>query len=302
MEDFEYINKELGTDYTSNMDIDWKYISCNLALSEDFIEKYINNFYSNDIVIHQILSEDFIEKHKEKFDSWTVTVYQKLSEKFIIKYSNKLSWNNVSKYQKLSEDFIESFQDKVNWSNISAYQKLSESFIEKFQNKIDWDNISTYQKLSEEFIKKHKTQVNWFYISKYQKISDETIKEHDLYTVKGLLWQYKPTKLKRLKLIDTGLYEWYSDYFIAYKAIRSDRYSFFNFQYQYLPGGTYESNCDCTGEEDSFGLNVGTYKFAKNYLGGNQGIIVKCKVYYKDIGRIVHDGEKIRCFKITILE
>ena len=72
--------------------------------------------------------------------------------------------------------------------------------------------------------------------------------------------------------------------------------------YQYLPCETYESNCDCTDEENSFGLNVGTYNFIKGYLGLRFGTIIKCKVYYKDIGRIVKDGNKIRCFKITVLE
>ena len=108
--------------------------------------------------------------------------------------------------------------------------------------------------------------------------------------------------VKKQKLIKTKLYECHDDYFIAYKAIRPDRYSLFNFQYQYLPGETYESTCDCSESENSFGLNVGTYSHAKQYLIDKRGIIVKCKVYYKDIGRIVHNGEKIRCFKITILE
>ena len=73
-------------------------------------------------------------------------------------------------------------------------------------------------------------------------------------------------------------------------------------QYQYLPGETYESNCDCTSNENSFGLNVGTYDFAKGYLNLKFDFIIKCKVYYKDIGRIVHDGDKVRCCKITVLD
>lgn len=67
-------------------------------------------------------------------------------------------------------------------------------------------------------------------------------------------------------------------------------------------GETYESNCDCTNIENSFGLNVGTYDFVKEYLGNDKGFIIKCKVYYKDIGRIVKNGNNIRCFRITVLE
>lgn len=63
----------------------------------------------------------------------------------------------------------------------------------------------------------------------------------------------------------------------------------------------YESTCDCTNEENSFGLNVGTRDYAKWYASKNS-IIVKCKVRYEDVGRIVHKGEKVRCFRIEILD
>ena len=256
MDDFKYINKELGTNFCSMTEINWTYIS----------------------------------------------IYQKLSEEFIEKFQYKVDWLVISCCQKLSESFIEKYQDRVDWYDISMYQKLSEEFIEKFQDKVYWNNISMYQKLSEEFIEKYKDRLSWYRISQYQKLSDEFIKRHNLIVNKNSLWQYKDTEFKKQVLIKTNLYECYEDYFIAYKAIRNNRYSLYNFQYQYLPGEIYESNCDCTCNQNSFGLNVGTYGFAKNYLGNNNGFVTKCKVNYEDIGRIVHDGDKVRCFKITILE
>lgn len=36
--------------------------------------------------------------------------------------------------------------------------------------------------------------------------------------------------LKKQQIIDCGLYECYEDYFIAYKAIRNDRYSHYNLE------------------------------------------------------------------------
>ena len=114
-------------------------------------------------------------------------------------------------------------------------------------------------------------------------------------------WIYKTTEEKKQAVIDTCLYECHEDYFIAYKAIRPDRYSLYNFQYKYEKGGIYESWCDCSHNKDSFGLSVGTKEYAKNY-GGNHCIIVRCKVRYEDVGRIVHDGDKVRCFKIEILD
>ena len=46
--------------------------------------------------------------------------------------------------------------------------------------------------------------------------------------------------------------------------------------------------------------NINT--FLNRLLRNKNGIIVKCKISYEDIGRIVHDGDKVRCFKITVLE
>ena len=179
---------------------------------------------------------------------------------------------------------------------------MSESFIEEHINVIYLEGITKYQKLSENFIQKHKDILSPTLLIKYQNAPQDIIDEINFVININDLWQYKDENFKKHKVIKTKLYECYDDYFIAYKAIRPDRYSIYNFQYQYLPGETYESSCDCSNSENSFGLNVGTYEYAKRYLGNNQGIIVKCKVYYKDIGRIVHDGEKIRCFKITILD
>ena len=302
MEDFEYINKELGTSYNLNHNINWKSISYDYHLSEEFIEKFQDKLDWFYISVYQKLSEPFIEKYHDKVDWFNISSCQLLSESFIEKYANKLNWDYLSQNQLLSESFIEKYQDKVNWYHVSMFQKLSEPFIEKFQNKVVWYNISTYQKLSESFIENFKHKVFWDKISMHQTLSDEFIEKHQLSVNKNDLWQYKPENFKKQKLIETKKYECYDDYFIAYKAIRSDRYSLFNFQYQYLTGEAYESTCDCTAEENSFGLNVGTYEHAKKYLEGKIGLIVKCKIYYKDIGRIVHDGDKVRCFKITVLE
>ena len=45
MQDLTYINKELGTNYKSNKEIDWYAVSRNFKLSESFIEKYQDKVY-----------------------------------------------------------------------------------------------------------------------------------------------------------------------------------------------------------------------------------------------------------------
>ena len=99
--------------------------------------------------------------------------------------------------------------------------------------------------------------------------------------------------------MDTGLYECHDDYFIAYKGIRRDRYSNFNFQYQYLKGETYETWCDCSADESSFGFSAWTEKGARLYCNE---LVVRVKVRYEDVGRVVHNGGKIRCFKMEVLD
>ena len=282
MEDFEYINNELGTDFKDNDEINWINLSKDYILSEAFIDKFQNKLDWNFLSYSQPLSEEFMEAHLYKIKWSLISCHQKLSEKFIEKHINDVNLSLISKYQKLSEDFIAKFRKYLDMISIIIYQNLSEKFID--------EKLLLY--------KLHYLT----YIIQYQKLSDEFIKTHNLNIDKDNLWQYKSTEFKKQELIKTSLYECYDDHFIAYKAIRKDRYSLHNFQYQYLPGETYESTCDCTDNENSFGLNVGAYDFAKSYLGNDSGLIVKCKIYYENIGRIVHDGEKVRCFKLTVLE
>ena len=231
-----------------------------------------------------------------------ISMYQKLSENFIEKYKNKVNWISISMHQKLSEDFIEKHKDAVNWCWISTNQKLSEYFIEKYKDKVDWYCISKYQKLSENFIEKHADKVNWGFISKYQNLSENFIEKYkDNFYICAIKdsWHYKSTEFKKQAVINTGLYDCYDDYFIAYKGIRSDRYSKFNFQYQYLPNQTYETFADYSDNEDSFGFSAWNYENAKSYC---DELVVKVKIYYKDVARVVHNGNKIRACRITILD
>jgi hypothetical protein len=245
----------------------------------------------------QKLSEGFIREFKDKVDWFWISKFQNLSEGFIRKFKDKVNWYCISKYQKLSEDFIREFKDKVNWDCISAYQNLSENFIREFKDKVNWVRISESQKLSEGFIREFKDKVYWLYISKYQKLSENFIHEFNLEIDKDN-WLYKDINFKREKVKGTGLYEFIdNDHIIAYKGIKSDRYSKYNFQYRYLKGGVYTSTCDCTEEENSFGLSAWTEEKAKGF--GEK--VIKIKINIADIGRIVHDGGKLRCFKFEVL-
>ena len=216
--------------------------------------------------------------------------------------TNYRGWRELSAHRYLSEDFIREFKDDVSWFQISIYQRLSEDFIREFADRVDWGSISKCQHLSEDFIREFKDRVNWYLISECQHLSKEFIEEFkgelnmDLITDS---WHYKSTEEKKKAVMDTGLYECHDDYFIAYKGIRRDRYSAYNFQYQYLKGHTYETWCDCSADNDSFGFSAWTEEEAREYC---DELVVRVKVRYEDVGRVVHNGGKIRCFKMEILD
>ena len=297
------VNEYLGTDYKELItEEQWKVISAAPKLSEDFIREFQDKVKWNNISWYQKLSEDFIRVFQDKVNWDGISSRQNLSENFIMEFQNKVDWYGISEYQKLSEDFIREYQDKVEWNWISMCQKLSESFIHEFQGKVNWIWISGYQKLSEAFIREFQDKVDWDWISIYQKLSNDFIEEFKnrlgLNELKDS-WHYKTTEEKKRAVIATGLYECHDTYFLAYKGIRSDRYSNFNFQYKYEKGEIYESWCDCSEDEDSFGLSVWDELNAREYCGE---LVIRVKVNYEDVGRVVHNGGKIRCFKLEVLD
>jgi hypothetical protein len=240
-----------------------------------------------------------VEEFKDRVYWYHISVYQKLSEGFIREFKDKVDWYCISMYQKLSEGFIREFKNKVDWEWISESQKLSENFIREFKDKVDWLFISKYQKLSEGFIREFKDKVYWWNISAHQKLSEGFIREFKL-KIAPDNWLYKDKGFKLKKIKETGLYEFLdADHILAYKGIRSNRYSQYNFQYRYLKGGTYECHCDCTSSENSFGLSAWTEEKARGHYGK---LVIKVKINVADIGRIVHNGGKLRCFKFTVID
>ena len=279
--------------------VDWFKISRYQKLSKSFIEKHKDLVNWNLISQYQKLSEKFIEDHKDLVNWTCISIYQHLSESFIAKYKDLVDWDYISKYQKLSESFIAKYKDLVDWLFISKYQKLSESFIEEHKKLVSWTCISINQKLNESFIEEHKDLVNLDYISKYQKLSEEFRFKYNL-KIPTKNWVYVDPDERLKKVKETGLYEIEGDYVIAFKGIRSDRYSAFNFQYQYFVGGTYESNADFNiDEENSFGLSAWTLEEAREYCNE---LIIKVKIHKSDLAALVHEGNKIRCTKFTVLE
>lgn len=264
------------------------------ALDKDYISRIQN------------LSEDEIERYKDDIDWACVCKLVCLSEDFIERNKEHIDWNLVSRHQNLSEDFIERHKDELDCNLVSKFQTLSEGFIERNSDYVNWDIISYSQRLSISFIERHYRDLDRGYICSRQKLSDEFMESHKYELYKTLIWDnwiYNTTDENKKAVISTGRYECHDDYFIAYKAIRKNRYSLFNFRYRYEKGGIYESWCDCSDSLCSFGLSVGTYEEAYNYGSDfDDYMIVRCRVRYSDVGRVIDRGKRIRCFGIEIMD
>lgn len=170
MELFEEVNKELGTNYNLNREIEWMGISRSEILSEYFIEKYQN--YLN----------------------WRlISIYQKLSEQFIEKWKDKVNWYYISANQVLSEDFIEKYKDLVDWAGISYYQRLSKKFIEKHKDKINFsllkENILVKSDIDRDWFIAYvnKEEFNYFIDNNIIKINFRYINAIDLESFEDLL-------------------------------------------------------------------------------------------------------------------
>ena len=162
-------------------------------------------------------------------------------------------------------------------------------------------NIDYTQPLSEDFIERNKDRVIWEYISQYQKLSEDFRIKHSLsLSAPKNSWLYANKEFKREAIKNCGLYELDQDYVIAYKGIRSDNYSYYNFQYKYELGGIYESHADHNLDHPiSFGLSAWTKEKAREYCDQK---LIKVRVNLDDVAALVHEGHKLRCTRFEVIE
>jgi hypothetical protein len=222
----------------------------------------------------------------------------------------------IAQHCTLSKAFIDRYQDYFEWNDILIWQKLHKSFIKKYNDKINryYYSLTTYQKRDEKFI------IEYLLLNKlpnfpgslpnvlqnflkYQKVSKKFIEKYKL-TIPETNWLYKTPKFIESYIKNNTGYEIYKDtggkFIIAYKGILSDRYSVYTYQYRYLQYHTYTSHCDCNiDNENGFGLSAWTEEKAKDYCSD---LVIRVKIYIKDIGCFVHGNNKIRCRKFTVLD
>ena len=89
---------DIFSEYSSVNEIDWRFISDNFRLSEEFIREF-----------------------SDKVNWYNISYSQKLSEDFIREFKDKVNWSYISVYHKLSEEFCEEFNIKSNILNSIFY-------------------------------------------------------------------------------------------------------------------------------------------------------------------------------------
>jgi hypothetical protein len=233
----------------------------------------------------------------DNINNYIYYINNKIPIELIREFKNKFNWDCISQYQKLTMPFIREFKDLVDWDRISIHQKLTIPFIREFKNRVDWYYISRYQKLTMPFIREFKDRVNWYYISAYQKLSMSFIREFKLGILKDN-WLYWP-KEKKIKAIKKAGFKIKNNIIHAWKSIREDRYSQYNFIIKYSKGKLVrDKNCDCNSNDSiSFGLSAWNKKNANKISKEDGGVTIPVRIGIDDFGCVTGDG-KIRCFAL----
>lgn len=249
-----------------------------MPLSPKIIEiLIIKDFNLIDIILNQKIPENLFIKYDKVFRCYIreLLISQTLSEEYI-------------------EDNLALIKSHILILELVRYQKLSESFIKKhetyFSSTIIMGMLISYQLLSKEYIT--------YLINKYNpKVCDDfDFIDINIETDLDPYWQYKSAD-ERLEIIKkSGLYEIEGDYVLAYKSIRKNGYSKFNFQYKYEVGLYYTSKADYnTLNNASYGFSSWTLKHVlTKYYNWHENKIIKIKIHKSEIAALVHNDTKIR--------
>ena len=113
----------------------------------------------------------------------------------------------------------------------------------------------------------------------------------------------KETKKQHISQI--GLYEIEDDYITAYKSVRMNNSSWCDASLIYEIGKDYLTFCDYNNDNKRGpGFSAWTIDGAQNYPSPtlNNRNILKVKIHLDDLGACVHNGHKLRCKKLTVID
>ena len=287
----------------------WEDMAQYQNLTENFMKNHLKDLPLNRLVTYQPMSEDMIDyvfsyiSNLEDVSDPRKTMYTKLvlqhqdvTERLMSKYKDMIHWTAASEYCNMSEEFIKEYKYYVNWESISKYKTLSIDFMYEMMPYLNYRNAFFYQDTDPELDLVFKEKINT-YDDYFQAFWNRK------YMVRNRGAAYWRDIIKQYKTYPTDYSE---DYFIGYKAIRSDGYSLFSFRNKYEREHTYETKSDYALDEVSFGFGI--YNRDKAYQYGMQKDkkrfdIVAIKVPYDSITFCSENYvfPKVRTKKIEIL-
>ena len=97
----------------------WDIVFKYQTISDSFAEKHIkiirecDNWSDLNMFQTNSISENFIDKYIDEFDCICLARDRLFSESFLEKHSDKLNWNDISIGQEMSRDFIMKHRDKL---------------------------------------------------------------------------------------------------------------------------------------------------------------------------------------------
>lgn len=187
---------------------DWYGVWDSQHVSEEFIERHIDNIDWERVSCCQILSEDFIRRHIDKVDWEGISLNQDMSEEFVrefwsyidkeifFNFNNKVSNNFIremrDKHKKevatisgngsVDTNIFQEFKKEINWDELIAATCLTEEQILKWRDYFSWQDVIEYQRdISSEFVKKFlrgvKSSKKWKYTFEYKKFDEEFIEK-----------------------------------------------------------------------------------------------------------------------------
>lgn len=187
---------------------DWYNVWDEQEVSEEFIERHIDNVDWERVSCCQNLSEDFIRKYADKVDWEDISLSQEMSEQFVREFWDKIHKNIFFNFnKKVSNDFIREMRSKypaevieigdncsvdpnifreflneLKWAETGAAVELTEEQIIEWRDYLDWHNVIEFQpKISQDFVKKFLRKVKdskkWEWAFEYKKFDEEFIEE-----------------------------------------------------------------------------------------------------------------------------
>lgn len=194
--------------------LDWEDIARYQNLTEEFIERHIDELPLYIVLMHQRVSKDFVMKHKDKFPMSSIDTIFEFTDDEILDLEDRIVNDFPIHYFRLSQkthsqEFIEDFMSRhmdVLFDRHFYAHHFSEEFIEKYFNYqrdslkeltlnefIDKQNdikaaarynniciaIASYQPtMREDFLEKWANTLSWNVVSSYAHMDTDFIERH----------------------------------------------------------------------------------------------------------------------------